>query len=561
MPERGSPSPMPSSRTLAGVLDEVSSRHPSNLALIDRQTSLTYAELRAESERAGKAMLRLGVKPGEVVAALISNRAEWVILAFAAARIGAVFAPLNTWYQRAEIEWALRHLQATMVVAETRFLKHDYGQDLATIAPELRWAAPGELRSASLPSLRSVVHLGERRPGTFTWEEFLDLATGLSDQELAQASGTVRPDDLLFVLFTSGSTAEPKAVSIRHAGTVENCFNIGQRRGLTPDDRVWLGSALFYGLGAVNALPATISHGATLVLQGHFEAGEALNVIESTRATVFYGMSNMIRAMYEHPAYRRDRVASLVKGTASISVEERRILIVEMGVHMATQSYGMTETYGNCTGGYVDDPLEIKLTTVGQPLPGWDLKVVDPETMEPLATGATGLLLVRGYVTDGYYGQPQETAEALTDDGYLITGDLCSLGKDGYVRYHSRLKEMIKTGGINVSPLEVEQLLLRHPAIRQAYVVGVPDRRRGEVLVAFVEADSLTEDDVKRYVRERAASFKVPSHVFFRKDAEIPRVASGKVPRFRLREEAMAELGNARSQGLSPRPDRASELP
>jgi fatty-acyl-CoA synthase len=219
------------------------------------------------------------------------------------------------------------------------------------------------------------------------------------------------------------------------------------------------------------------------------------------------------------------------------------MLIVDMGVEQATQSYSLTEAYGNCTGGYVDDPLDVKLSTIGQPLPGWELRVVDPENLEPLPTGTTGLLLLRGYTTSMYYRQPDETAAAFTPDGYLITGDLCSLGADGYVRYHSRLKEMVKTGGINVSPLEVEQLLLRHPAIKQAYVVGIPDAQRGEILVAFVEADAVTEADVKGYLRERVASFKVPAHVLFRSDADIPRVASGKVPRFRLREEAMAELG------------------
>jgi fatty-acyl-CoA synthase len=533
---------MPVSHTFSAMVDEVAGRDQAHPAVIDAHRDLSYLDLQFESRRVARALLALGVRRGDRVAALVSNRAEWVSLCFGAARIGAVFAPLNTWYRQSEIEWALRHLEAVAVIAETTFLSHDYGADLRQIAPELSRSAAGELHAERLPALTTVVHIGEHAPGTFNWPDFLELGRGVSDDALTAAEDTVTPDDLLFILYTSGSTADPKAVTIRHAGAVENCFNIGERRGLTADDRVWLGSALFYGLGAVNALPATISHGATLVLQGHFDAGRALDVIESTRATVFYGMSNMIRSIYDHPQYRRDRVASLIKGSASISVEERRLLIVEMGVHMATQSYGMTETYGNCTGGYVDDSLELKLTTIGSALPGWELRVVDPETMQPVPKGETGLLLVRGYTTDMYYRQPEETAAAFTPDSYLVTGDLCSVGTDSYLRYHSRLKEMVKTGGINVSPLEVEQLLLRHPAIRQAYVVGVPDSQRGEALVAFVEADSLNEAEVKRYLRERVASFKVPSHVFFRSDAEIPRVASGKVPRFRLREEAMAEL-------------------
>jgi fatty-acyl-CoA synthase len=533
---------MPLSRTFGGMLDEVAGHDPTHAAVVDRFRTLRYADLQTESRTIAKALLALGVRRGDRVAVLVSNRAEWVSLCFGVARIGAMFAPLNTWYKRAEIDWTLRHLDAVTVIAETTFLKHDYAADLRGIAPELQNAAPGDLHAQSLPELRSVVHIGDRQPGSFSWDEFLDLARGVSDAELEAAEKTVSPNDILFILYTSGSTADPKAVTIAHAGAVENCFNIGERRGVTAADRVWLGSPLFYGLGAVNCLPATISHGASLILQGHFEAGAALDVIESSGATVFYGMSNMIRALYEHPAYRRDRIASMDKGAASISVEERRILIVEMGVSKATQSYGMTEAYGNCTGGYVDDPLDIKLTTIGTPLPNWDLRIVDPESLQPLPTGETGLLLLRGYTTDMYYRQPDETAAAFTPDGYLITGDLCSLGDDGYVRYHSRLKEMAKIGGINVSPLEVEQLLLRHPAVKQAYVVGIPDAQQGEILVAFVEADDVAAADVKSFLRERVASFKVPSHILFRSDAEIPRVASGKVPRFQLRQEAMAEL-------------------
>lgn len=536
----------PAARTFGSLLDEVATAHPRNLAVIHADQSLTYEELQSESRRVARALLALGVSRGDRVAALVGNRIEWVTLCLGAARIGAVFAPLNTWYQKAEIKWALGHLEAVAIIAEPSFLKHDYAADLDAIAPELRQAEAGDLRAAAVPSLRSVVYVGRRAPGAFGWHEFLDLGHGVSEQELGAAEAAVTPDDLLFILFTSGSTADPKAVTIQHAGAVENCFNIGARRGFTSNDRVWLGSALFYGLGAVNALPATLAHGAALVLQGHFDAGDALRVIEATRATVFYGMSNMIRALYEHPEYRRERISSLTKGTASISEEERRLLIVEMGVTGATQSYGMTETYGNCTGGWVDDPLELKLTTIGTPLPGWDLRIVHPETLEPLAPGEMGLLLVRGFTTDGYFHQPEETAHAFGPDGYLITGDLCSIRLDGYVRYHSRLKEMIKTGGINVSPVEVEQFLLGHPGIRQAYVVGVPDRKRGEGLVAFVEAaDALTEADVRSYLRERVASFKVPARVLFRSDAEIPHLASGKVPRFRLRCEAIAELGSS----------------
>jgi fatty-acyl-CoA synthase len=534
---------MPCARTMGEVLEEIASRSPVSTAIIYEHEQISYAALNLQVDRVARGLLALGLRRGDVVAALIGNQPEWVVTSFAAARIGAVFAPLNTWHRRSELDWTIRHTEAKALICLNRFLGHDYAADMDALMPELARSAPGQLTCQRFPSLRCVTMIGAPRPGTYSWEELLELGRGIPAGPLSAAAEAVQPDDLLIILYTSGSTAEPKGVTLRHRGVVENSFNIGERRGIRASDRVWLGSPLFYALGAVNCLPATISHGATLILQGHFTAARAIEVIRRERATIFYGTSNMIRAMVADPAYARQKLSSLRGGSAGISVEERRIIIQEIGAAQATQSYGLTETYGNAAGGFPEDSLYLKLQTAGKPLPGFEFRIVDPKTRRPEAAGRSGLLLVRGYVTDGYFKDPEQTALAFDSDGWFDTGDLGRIGPDGYFYFESRLKEIIKVGGINVSPTEVEQLLLRHPAVRQAHVVGIPHPVHDQMVVAIVEpAVPVTEDELRTYVRQVAASFKVPQHVLFRADSQIPRLATGKVARQKLTEDAISEL-------------------
>jgi fatty-acyl-CoA synthase len=535
----------PQARTIGGLLVEMSARLPSNIALIHDGAQLTYDQLRIDVDRVARGLLALGVRAGDHVAALVGNQPEWMAVCFAVARIGGIFIPLNTWYRQSELDWALKHTDAVVLVYVASFLGHDFAADLSTLIPELS-AEPwnGELNAARFPALRHVVTLGGSRRDGLSWHDFLSGGDTVPTDSLAELLEAVQPESVALILYTSGTTAEPKGVTLRHRGVVENAFNIGERRGILSHDRVWLGAPLFYAFGCVNAMPATISHGAALILQGHFTAPRAIETIRRERATVFYGTSNMIRAIVDDPAYSKEKLHTLRAGSAGISREERRILIEEMGVTEATQSYGLTETYGNATGGLPSDPLEIKLESAGKPLPGFELKVVDPVTKEAVPRGQSGLLLLRGYVTDAYFKNPEETARVIDADGWFDTGDLGRIDSEGYFYFAARTKELIKVGGINVSPMEVEQLLLRHPTIRQAYVLGIPDRLRGEAVVAVVVAsDAFVESDIRAYMRRMAASFKTPAHFVSRADADIPRLATGKVNRIALRADVIAAIG------------------
>jgi fatty-acyl-CoA synthase len=531
---------------VGGLLDEVVERYGDSPAVVSDQDRVTFRELRDRSDAVARALVAQGVRRGDKVAALISNRLEWVVVCLAAGRIGATYVPLNTWYRPAELCWTMVHTGAVVLIAEPSFLKRDYSADIAGIDPGIATGTPGDLTLTEMPALRTLVYLGVDRPGAFTWDAFLAMGDDVPADTMADAAAAAEPDDPLFILYTSGSTADPKGVVLEQGGILANGHGIGERRGVRHEDRIWLGSPLFYGLGAANCFPVFLTRAATLVLQGAFDPEKALDVIEREQCTVFYGMSNMIRMIYESPAYAPERVRSLVRGAAGISQAERRMLIEDMGVTGATASYGATELYGNCFGSHPDDPLDLKLETCGFPLPGFEFRVVDPELLTDLPAGEVGLLLVRGYVIDAYWRNPEETDQAITADGYYITGDLGAFGPDGYFRYHSRQKEMIKVGGINVSPVEIEQLLLRHPRIREAAVVGVPDEARGEAMVAVLAVSGdLSGDEAKAYLRETAASFKTPGHVLVRPPEWVPRTASGKVAKQLLKAKVVGELAVA----------------
>ncbi len=534
----------PTGDTLAAVVQEKAKTSPSHPAILFGDQRISYGELQERAETAAKGLLALEVAPGDRVGALLGNDPDWVVVALAASMIGATYVPLNTWYKASELSWTIRHAGLRLIVAARRHLKTDYARLLCELIPELDSGPADDLRPAAFPRLRAVVFIGEAPRCALDWQAFLKRGTDISTTFLRVISSAVDPLTPAYVLYTSGSTAEPKGVLLNHRGVVRNGFDLGRRRGIVHDDRVWLGSPLFYALGATNALPAAFTAGAALVLQGAFEAGAAIEAVRRSEASVYYGTGNMSLAILGHADYAQGKIGSLKKGNAGLGAEYKRLTLVEMGITGAVPAYGLTETYGNATVGEPDDALSVKLAANGRPLPGMEMVIVDPITYAPLPKGQVGLILVRGHTTPGYLDNPEETAKALRPDGFFDTGDLGTFDGDGGLVFQARLKEVIKSGGINISPMEVEQLIVGHPDIRDAHVVGVSDPKRGELVVAFVDAFvPLTEQAVRDYVKEQAAAFKAPHHVLFRSESQLPRLASGKIAKQLLAEEARRELG------------------
>jgi fatty-acyl-CoA synthase len=476
---------------------------------------------------------------------LATNRPEWIICTLAAAKIGAIVAAISTFSTPRELAWSLEHCGAVALITLQAFRGRRFLDALRVLCPELGDAQPGALKSALLPSLRTVVAVDGRAPvGVLSLPELLAQGALVNPASLAVTQRTVKPEDICYILYTSGSTATPKGVTLAHGGVIANGFDIGERMHLSAADRVWLSVPLFWSFGSANALPAALTHGSCIVLQESFSAGEAVALIERERCSIYYGMPNMARALLEHPDHPGRRVGAMRTGLTIGPPEDIAMTIEALGATELCNVYGSTETYGNCAVADARDPLPLRLNSQGLPLPGMTIRVLDLITRQPLPPGEIGQLAVSGYVTPGYFNAAELNAEAFDRDGYFLTGDLGSIEPDGRIRFRGRLKEMIKTGGVNVAPLEVEQVLLQHPGVVQAYVVGVPDQAKGEIVAAALELRPGATTDaasINAFCQERLASYKVPIRLAFRTGEQFPRTPTGKVHKPTLSQELAAQ--------------------
>lgn len=527
--ERPGPAEPPESRTLPALLDEMAARRPDAEAVIGGGRRLSYAALRAEARATAKGLHALGIAKGDKVAILMGNVPEWVVADLAVTMLGAVTVALNTWATVRELEYMLRHSEAKALILVPRYLKADYLAVLDELQPH----------AEKLPALRHIVCLAETPPGPLiAFRNLAELGRGVADAELDRIAAAVGPDDDAHLLYTSGSTSRPKGAPLRHGSLIENTFNIGERLHVRADDRFWLAVSLFWAFGCGNAMPNALSHGACLVLQEHFDAGEALRLIERERCSVIYATANMTQALWDHPDRTARDLGSLRTG-ATLGTPEQIRRAADLGVRDICQVYGLTESYGNCAVTDAADPLEMRLTTVGAALPGFAMRIVDPETDQVLPAGEVGEIRLKGHVVHEYYKDPEKTAEAFDANGFFRTGDLGTLDAEGRLRFRGRLKEMIKTGGINVTPVEVEQILMAHPAVESAFVIGLPDPVVDEMPAAVVvlRAGATAEAAaLDTHCRASLAAYKVPRRYRFATPDDLPLTTTGKLQKNRLHE-------------------------
>ena len=532
------PLAMPRSRTVPALLAELAEGHPEAQFVVGDGRRLRYPEFRAEARRFARGLHALGVRRGDKVAILMGNRPEWLIADFAVLALGAVMVSLNTWATRRELAWMLDHSETSVLVTVDRFLGQDYT------------GALGEATAAGeLPKLRHVVRIapdGRELPGGVSWESVIEAGESVPESVIDEAQAAVEPPDVACILYTSGSTSTPKGVQLQHYALIENMWHIGERQHLRAGDRLWLAVSLFWGLGCENALFALMTHAGTIVLQERFEAGEAIDLIEREGCTVVYATPNMVRAIAEHPGCRPDRLASLRTGV-TIGTPEQVRLLADLGANEVCNVYGLTETYGNCTVTDAHDPIEVRMASVGRPLPGFELAIEDPETRRPLPAGEVGEIKVRGYVTCGYYRAEDKNREAFDDGGWFLTGDLGYLDESGGLHFRGRLKEMIKTGGINVAPVEVEEVLMSHPGVEQAYVVGLPDAERDEIVAAVVvprgDPGAMDEAALRAHCAGALAAYKRPRRYRLVAAGDLPLTATGKVRKLGMKDLFAEDAG------------------
>ena len=516
----------PWSRTLPDLVRERSAATPDAEALVSTDGErLTYAELELMMLQVGAGLRRRGVGSGDTVGLLAPNLIEWVPTALGVQDLGARVAAFNTFVKPLELDYLLEHSQCSTLVVAQRVGRHNLLDVLREVLPQL-WDAR-IWASERLPHLRSVVVLGDDvPPGAEAWSTLL----GGADPRPAAASAV---DDAVIV-YTSGSTARPKAVPLAHYALVENGFAIGERMHLTADDRVWLGSPLFWSYGVANALMATFTHGATLVLQSDYTPQAAVDLIDRERCTAAYLLPTFLHDLANLPDDQRPRLASLETGL-TIGMPDEIEVAVALGIDGICNIYGATEVYGNCCVTPREMPVEQRTLCQGPPLPGVELRLTDPDTGAVVLEGPA-MIEVRGYTTSGYLGEPELNEKAFTPDGWYRTGDLGNLLADGSLQFVTRATDMIKTSGINVSPAEVEAFLRTLDDVAECVVVGAPDPYKVEVVVAFVEpapGSSIDPDSLIQHCRRTIAAFKVPARVHVIES--MPLTATGKIARLELR--------------------------
>jgi fatty-acyl-CoA synthase len=530
----------PFARTLNELVREQALAFPQATALVCTQGRFSYHDLAQRASKVAGALQAAGVKRGERVGLLLGNCVEWLDVCLGAGAVGATVVPLSTWSTRSELAFLLPDAKLSVLVASRRFGDHDFASSLAALQG-----------TAGVPTADQIWLLGSGDTGLASYENLIKNAPKFEPLPSGQAASA--GDDAL-VLYTSGSTSAPKAVPLRHFAVVENAFNIGERQGLTSQDRVLLSSPLFWAFGSANALPATFSHGATLVLMEKFDAALALQTIERERCTAIYTLPAMSAAMAHHPSYDKQKLTSLRTGVTIGSPEEFLFAVDKLGITELCNIYGATETCGNCAVTWHHWSLQRRAYCQGPPLPGQELRFVDEATGAVLPDGAPGLAEVRGYTTQGYSGtSAAQNSKSFTADGYYRTGDMGVLNADGDFVFVGRVSEMIKRAGINVSPAEIEAVLRRHPSVKEAAVVGVPDAARGERIFAYVVATPAFDFDAKvllAHCATEASKYKMPDHI--EACASLPLTVTGKLQRNELKQMAMKRALALATSTLSP---------
>ncbi len=545
-------------KTFSQVLDTMVEHFPDQLAF--KYTTLdytrTYSQFRDDVDTFCRALISLGVKAGSHVAVWATNVPEWYIAFWAATKIGAVLVTVNTAYKIAEAEYLLKQSDTHTLILIDSYRDSNYSGIIAELCPELETTPKGEqLHAKRLPFLRNVITVGYEQKGCITWEEAVARASRVPMEEVHRMAANVDIHDVCNMQYTSGTTGFPKGVMLTHYNVVNNGKCIGDRMDLSTADRMMVQVPMFHCFGMVLAMTATMTHGGTLLPLPYFTPKPALACINQERITAFHGVPTMFIAMLSHPDFEKTDFSYMRTGIMAGSpcpISAMNDVVNKMNMREITIVYGQTEASPGCTMSSTDDPIEVRVATVGRALPEIECKIIDPETGEDLPDNVTGEFVARGYnIMKGYYKMPVETANTIDKDGWLHTGDLALRTPEGNYCITGRLKDMIIRGGENIYPKEIEEFIYTHEKVKDVQVIGVPDEQYGEEIMACIilkDGEKMTAEEMKQYIRDHMAKHKVPKYIDF--VDSFPMNAAGKILKFKMREDAVEKLGIKKIDGI-----------
>ena len=541
--------------TIGAAFDATVARFAEREALVVRHQQLRYswAQLAEQVDSCARGLLALGVQVGDRVGIWAPNCAEWCVTQFASAKIGAILVNINPAYRGTELDYALKHSGCRWLVSADAFKTSDYHAMLVQLLPELAASQPGELHSERLPELRGVISLAAQAPAGFLcWQQLPGLAAGVSPAQLVERQALLQFDEPINIQYTSGTTGSPKGATLSHYNILNNGYMVGESLGLTEYDRLVIPVPLYHCFGMVMGNLGCLTHGSTMIYPApSFEPEATLLTVAEEKGTVLYGVPTMFIAELDHPRRKEFDLSSLRSGImagATCPIEVMKRVIDEMHMSEVQIAYGMTETSPVSLQTAADDPLELRVTSVGRTQPQLESKIVDAEG-RILPRGETGELCTRGYsVMLGYWNNPQATAQAIDAGRWMHSGDLAVMDEQGYVCIVGRSKDMIIRGGENIYPREIEEFLFNHAAVADVQVIGVPDAKYGEEIAVWVilhAGQACGAEELRAYCKANIAHFKVPR--YFKFVDQFPMTVTGKVQKFRMRELMLAELEQAAS--------------
>jgi len=537
--------------TIGVYFDRICAQFPNTDALVVRHQDIrwTYQQLGKEVDNLAAGLLALGIEPGDRVGIWGPNSYEWVMVQLATAKIGAIMVCINPAYRTYELEFALNKVECSMLITAEHFKTSAYLDMLSHLAPELADSKPGELKSKAFPHLRQIIRMGDgATPGMFNFADVCAMGSSVEKERLKQLQTELKPDDAINIQFTSGTTGNPKGATLSHCNILNNGYLTGAAMGLGKDDRLCIPVPLYHCFGMVLSVLACVTHGATMVFpSAAFDPLETLKTVEAEGCTALHGVPTMFITELDHPDFSQFDLSSLRTGImagAPCPVEVMKRVIAEMHMEDILIAYGQTELSPINNMTLPDDSLERRTETVGRAMPWAEVKIVDEEG-HVVPVGEKGEICTRGYsVMQGYWNDPERTAETIDKSGWLHSGDLATMDEAGYVRIVGRIKDMIIRGGENIYPREIEEFLYQHPAISEVQVFGIPDDKMGEEVCAWVQLNagqSMTEEELKAFCRDKITHFKIPRFVKF--VDEYPMTVTGKIQKFVMREEMLKDIG------------------